>query len=268
MKVEFFIPGAMSQATAPLIYALIDAARSYGDQVMVTKAYKGEADLLVVYGPGAPERALARVRHKASGKNAILWDLGYFGKGGNRNGWLRCSINHDHPQAFLDKTNPEPTRWASMGIPLREDYELGGHILLIGLGRKSRSYLGEPDWETNKYQEIIAKYPGQRVLYRPKPGHPAPPIENIEVNISSPIQTLLKGASLVVCRHSNVAVDAVIAGVPFDCEDGAAIWLKDKPYTRENRLDFLRRLAWWQWQPREVLTAWRFLREKLPTRPW
>ena len=70
----------------------------------------------------------------------------------------------------------------------------------------------------------------------------------------------MRGARLVVCRHSNVAVDAVIAGVPVECEDGAAYWLRDKPYTPEVRRDFLDRLAWWQWKPEECMKAWEFIR--------
>ena len=79
----------------------------------------------------------------------------------------------------------------------------------------------------------------------------------------TPIEQVLAGARLVVCRHSNVAVDAVIAGVPFECEDGAAYWLQGKPYTVENRLDLLHRLCWWQWTCYEAPAAWRFIKGML-----
>jgi hypothetical protein len=81
-----------------------------------------------------------------------------------------------------------------------------------------------------------------------------------ETDASSTIEQLLCGASLIVCRHSNVAIDGAIAGVPFECEDGAAAWLKPQPYTRENRLRFLCRLSWWQWRPDEAGEAWAFIR--------
>ena len=72
----------------------------------------------------------------------------------------------------------------------------------------------------------------------------------------------MKGASLVVCSHSNVAVDACIAGIPVDCTDGAALALyKDNQNpTVERRLEFLRSLAWWQWSTREAPQAWEFIK--------
>jgi hypothetical protein len=78
-----------------------------------------------------------------------------------------------------------------------------------------------------------------------------------------PIEEALVGARLLVCRHSNCAIDATIAGVPFECEDGAAWWLAGKPFTAAARLDFLHRLCWWQWRHEESAQAWTFLREKL-----
>jgi hypothetical protein len=67
------------------------------------------------------------------------------------------------------------------------------------------------------------------------------------------------GASMLVCRHSNCAVDAVVAGVPIECEDGAAKWLDGKPYKRRTRKDFLNRLAYWQWKASEAAQAWQFI---------
>ena len=82
-----------------------------------------------------------------------------------------------------------------------------------------------------------------------------------EIDGATPIQELLRGASLVICRHSNVAVDACIAGIPVECEDGAARWLYAAGPVQpiERRASFLRRLAWWQWQCDEMEDAWKFL---------
>ena len=80
-----------------------------------------------------------------------------------------------------------------------------------------------------------------------------------------PIEEALKGKSLVVCRHSNVAIDACIAGVPVRCEDGAAFALYrdfERP-TRDERLGFLRSLAWWNWKPSEAGEAWKYLISRL-----
>jgi hypothetical protein len=75
------------------------------------------------------------------------------------------------------------------------------------------------------------------------------------------IKDVLRGCSLVVCRHSNVAIDACVAGVPVDCEGGAALALyAEHPQpTREHRVQFLQRLSWWQWRPSEARDAWQFV---------
>lgn len=188
-----------------------------------------------------------------------MWDAGYFGRVSKGRGYMRMSVNRDHPQALLDKTPADPQRWMEHGISLRNVHDPKGHILLVGLGQKSRSYLGQEHWEAQKLNELHKRFPKHRVLYRPKPRHRSPSL-GCDFDATSPIENLLEGCSLVVCRHSNVAVDGVIAGIPFEAEDGAAMWLQGKPFTEENRLNFLHRLAWWQWKSTEADAAWAFLR--------
>ena len=259
LKVEFLIPGPLSRHAGPMMDGLRFAVRAAGDEPVMANRYQGKAELLMLYGVGEASRDEARKKHIASGRHVVLWDLGYFGPDMNRNGYLRFSIDHEHPQAYLDRTKPDPARWDALQIPLRDDYELGGPIVLVGMGRKSRKYLNEPDWEASKLAEIRVRYPGIRIVYRPKPGHSYPELD-VETDDLSPVDRLLRGASLVVCRHSNMAVDAVIAGVPFECEDGAAMWLRGKMFTYDNRLDFLRRLAWFQWKAKESNQAWKLIR--------
>ena len=143
-------------------------------------------------------------------------------------------------------------------MPLREHADPAGPIILVGLGTKSRTYLNDEDWESRTLARLEQRFPNRRILHRPKPGHGYTKL-HCERDTTTPIAELLRGASLVVCRHSNVAVDAAIDGVPFECEDGAAAWLTGKPFTPEQRLDFLRRLAWWQWRVTEAPLAWAFI---------
>lgn len=221
--------------------------------------YQGGAPWLALYGVGATDRSRARDAQVASGGYALCWDLGYFGRT-KVTGYLRVSINHHHPQAWLSRTEPKPERWEAHGIELREDYSPAGPIVLVGVGPKSHKFLGTQGWELSKLKELRARFPGRRIVYRPKPGSPGAALD-CETDNRPKIEDVLKGAALVVCRHSNVAVDAAIAGVPIECEDGAAIWLQGKPYTRETRLDFLRRLSWWQWCPSEAVQFLGFLKE-------
>lgn len=257
LHVEFLIPSNISNG-GDLLRALADAATAHGDRVTVRSVYQGRSPWLVLYGVGAPDQAQTRKRHVAEGGRAILWDAGYFNRG-KKHGFMRMSVDTDHPQGWLDKTPDEPSRWQAQGIALREDGDPAGPILLIGLGKKSRSYLRADNWEARKLAELRKRFPKREVIYRPKPKHPSPALD-CRTDQETPIEQLLKGASLVVCRHSNVACDGVVAGVPFEAEDGAAMWLKDKPFTPENRLAFLHRLAWWQWRRAEAVQAWAFIR--------
>lgn len=259
-SVEILMDPNTSMKATRMLTALAGAIARH-TRVVVTKAYQGACDWVVIYGYGAPDRDAARKAHVRSGRHAWLWDLGYF----DRQRVLRCSIDHDHPQAYLDRTFPEPSRFDSLKIKLREDANPDGHILLIGLGRKSRAYLDEQQWEKSRLATLRHRFPGRDIIYRPKPG--SPPVQlDCKADGETPIETLLRGCALVSCRHSNVAVDAAVAGVPFECEDGAAMWLQAKPYTRENRLDFLRRLVWWQWRPEEAGAAWKFIQTVQPAK--
>jgi hypothetical protein len=253
-SIEILIPeGKMVDRAAELLSAL----RSTFPQARVTSKYEGMSDWLWLYGVGAPDRDKARKHQVKNGRHVWLWDLGYF----DRRNHMRCSIDHDHPQNWLDRTPLDTARWNSLGVKLREDCDPTGHILLIGLGRKSRAYLHEEEWERLRLITLRNRFPNSEIIYRPKPGS-GPPINlGCSMDATSTIEQLLKGCALVSCRHSNVACDAAVAGVPFECDDGAAMWLQAKPFTVENRLEFLRRLAWWQWKPSEVKQAWNFVQK-------
>jgi hypothetical protein len=241
-----------------MLKAIARAARDAGDEVVETKVYQGKSDWLVLFGVGAAVHDQARRAQLKRGGRVLIWDLGYFGRV-KQTGFLRASFDQDHPQHLLDRTAPEPSRWAHHGIALREDADPNGFILLVGLGPKSRKYLHETNWEERALSSLRVRFPQRQILHRPKPNHEFQKL-HCERDADTPIDVLLKRCSLVVCRHSNVAVDAVIAGVPFETADGAATWLATRPFTPEHRLDFLRRLAWWQWQATEAAAAWSFLK--------
>lgn len=260
-QVEILRGQGPSPTADAMLRAMTQAIRKSGHKVRETTTYAGDSDLLLLFGVGAPSHAIARQKHVASGRHALLFDLGYFSRK-KITGYVRMTIDHDHPQAWIGKTEPKPDRWAVHGIDLREDFHPAGPVILVGLGRKARSYLGDPDWEVKEFQRIKSEYPGRKIIYRPKPKHPFPPLK-CEVDQDSKIEDLLKGASLAACRHSNVAVDAIIAGVPFDAIDGAAMWMKGRDYLPETRLDFLRRLSYWQWKSTEADQCWKFAQSML-----
>jgi hypothetical protein len=242
--------------TGEVLLRAMEAAIVAAGEQMVT----ADPDVLVLYGVGAAVNDQARRDQLARGGRVLHFDLGYFGRQ-KLTGYLRMCLDRDHPQHLLDATPNDPARWAAHGIELREDAKANGPIVLVGLGRKSRQYLGAPNWERDKLKEIKRRFTGREVVFRPKrAGDVSLPIRSDAV---TPIAQLLRGASRVVCRHSNVAVDAAIAGVPFEAEDGAAMWLQAREFTRENRLDFLRRLAHWQYRPDEASAAWSFAKRMI-----
>lgn len=229
-----------------------------GADISLSNSYAGRSEWLVLFGVGAPVHHAARLRHIAAGGKVLIWDLGYFGRA-KVGGFVRCTLNDDHPQHLLDRAPDDASRWRRHGIALREDADPDGHIVLIGLGSKQRIYVGPIEWERRTYNDLVNRFPGRRIVYRPKKKDD-PVTLPCERNGSSPIADLLKGAALVVCRHSNVAVDAAIAGVPFEAQDGAAMWLKAREFTPANRLAFLQRLSWFQWHPNEASKALDFIR--------
>lgn len=241
-----------------MLLALAEAAREAGDQVVETAQFQGKSDWLVLFGVGAAVNDQARKAQIARSGRVLHWDLGYFDRK-KVVGHVRMSIDSDHPQQWLDRTEPNPERWALNGTALREDANPSGPVLLIGLGRKSREYLGASTWERDAHARLRIRFPGRRIIFRPK-GRDALRLK-CEADATTPIADLLRGASLVVCRHSNVAVDAAIAGVPFEAENGAAMWLQQRDFTPANRLEFLQRLAWWQWRSTEAAQAWAFAKK-------
>jgi hypothetical protein len=224
---------------------MLDALAKVIPDAIQTRSYQGFGDWLILYGVGAPEHHAARLKHRAKGGNVLIWDLGYT----NRSEAFRMSINQDHPHKWLDRTPAD----RSLGVTLRDVHNPEGHIILVGMGRKSRAYLGDRHWESRALAKL--KRTGKKIIFRPK-GRDSTQL-NCKTDRTSKFDDLLVGASLVFARHSNCCVDAIISNVPFKCQDGAALWLKDL----SQRELFLSKLAYWQWKPSEAKQAWEFAQE-------
>jgi len=257
---EVLISPELNLTGRNMMLAIAAAAPKAGVEARVRTFYLGDCDWLALWGVGGGGRSAMRDKHVASGRPVALWDMGFFNRA-KMTGYCKASINDDYCTAWLDRTEPEPARWEALGIDLREDADAKGHIVLAGIGPKQHTYIGKAidGWEERKLAELRERFPGRRIVYRPKPGRRYVPIRGVEIDSVSEIGDVLKGAALAVCMHSNVAVDAVIAGVPFESETNVSTWLQGKPYTPEARLDFVRRLARWQYRASEAAEAWRFL---------
>jgi len=261
MDCEVLLQPEMVLRGQKMLFAMVEAARAAGVRVHVTHRWEGRSANLMTYGLGHPVRRLWQEEHKQAGGRLIGWDLGYWNREVPVEFSMRLTIDDDHPHRWI---RPEPSeRWDRARISLREDANPDGPIVLVGLGRKQRVVMGlvGQQWEQRKLIDLRKRYPDREVVFRPKRQESLPRCRTA----LGTIEQVLEGASLVVCHHSNVAVDACIAGVPVECDDGAAFALyRDNPNpTREQRLAFLQSLAWWQWTPLEGVAAWAYIKARL-----
>lgn len=210
----------------------------------ITNQYSGQARTVIMYGAGLDYRTNVMKHHLKRGGKVIAWDMGYW----DRENEMRMSIDGIHPTPEQIASAPAEGR---RKFNLRNDYDPDGPILLIGIGFKSvKAYgLGYMQWENAALQDLQTRFPDKKILWRPK-GKDRTSLLGTQLCTGIPIEDAIRGCSLVVCRHSNVAVDACIAGVPVECEGGAAyaLYRDNHNPSIEERLDFLNRLSWFNWR--------------------
>ena len=249
-----------------MLRAMIEAAPAAGITPYVTKKWSKASRYLMSYGLGHPQRRPWIDDHRAKGGHVIGWDLGYWNREEPLRFGMRLTIDEDHPhrrvKAMLGKAPPE--RWAATGIALREDFDATGPVILCGMGAKQRRLQGwgPQQWERKRLESLRKRFPDRRILYRPK--RTESPLSGLGFALGT-IEDALRGASLLVCAHSNTAIDACIAGVPVECDDGAAFALYEgnPAPSRAERQAFLEALAWFQYNPTEAAEAWTFIRQQL-----
>jgi hypothetical protein len=214
-----------------------------------------ESDWLILWGWGGREQQRAIAKQRQRGGNVLSLDIGYFQRNG---GSVRMSINGNHPQHLLKWAHCN-SRWQRLGIQLEELADEKGHIVLAGLGSKSRTlynYSGT-EWERGALRGIVEAFPDSSVVYRPKPNNKEH-LEGARTVSGCDIRDVLRGARLCVVHHSNVSVDCAVYGIPCVASDGAGAFLypseigSERCYPdRVSRLDLLERVAWFNWMPGE-----------------
>ena len=245
-----------SRKAVQFLNALHKSAVRLGIDVAKIEHYE-PCDVLVLYGLGGEDRQAAVKEH---GGTFIAWDLGYW----NRFTLWRFSFNDYHPTA--DVMRGQVGRRLELPVTDRGGNP-SGPIMLIGNGPKSNA-VGAAGWASHKSLEIRAAYPDKKIVYRPKPKRPIEPGVLFDSLSYGPIELELRKVSLVVCRHSNVAVDACFQGVPVVCDAGAASLIYPQRFdgeqpSPEERREFLNRLSWWQYSAGEVDLAWQFIQGRL-----
>lgn len=236
-----------------MMVALADAAPK---GCVARDNYVGDREVLFIYGASHYVERLETMRaHMLKGGTVIAWDKGYW----QRENSLRFSVNALHPTSALLDCAPYTVRRL---ITLREDFNPDGPIVLIGHEVRGESWYSSKDgeWERKALEMIKDRWPHKEVHYRPR-NIPFLELPDTILRIDGGIEDVLRGAAMVVCRHSNVGVDAAIAGIPVMCEEGAAsVLYADGPYvSTEQRREFLQKLGWFNWAIPEARQAWRFI---------
>lgn len=256
-------PGTRRKPSA-LMAELCNSAKKQNINAIPMTEYK-QCDVLVLYGWGGVNQQAAIKAHKG---RYVAFDLGYWNRGGFSTRKWRVSINGFHcPERIMLGNPPKRKKDVMVAAP---DRMKDGPILLIGNGPKSQNVCAM-NWSSEKCAEIRKKFPDREILFRPKPGRPIEKGVNYDKLAGGNLKDELEKAFLVVCRHSNVAVEACIAGVPVACEDGAgaAIYPTLDDWERQPshavRQEFLDRLAYWQWSMIEIRQGrfWPWLEKQL-----
>lgn len=109
---------------------------------------------------------------------------------------------------------------------------------------------------------------GYKVVYRPKPNDKEKrPINGVGYD-QRPISEALASAKAIVTHHSNVAVEALAAGVPVHCVTGAAAAFSVPLDRLGDRLDgreqFLADVSYLQWSLDEMRSGdyWSHVKER------
>jgi hypothetical protein len=237
--------------------AMFAGSKACGDSPVIrsTTSILPRSDVGVMYG--WKRNAILRMYPKY-----IHADLGYW----SRETHWKIVANGFSPAPYV-KAGMSSERFEKLGIDIKPERR-GKKVVIAGSSMKSAQLHGlqHMAWETQKAQEFLSK--GLQVVYRPKPkdvykraipqcGYDIGPLD-------------FSDALAVVTHHSNVALDALVNGVPVYCETGAASVMNfdlsqiQSPYIPEGREQFLWDCAYLQWTLEEMRSGecWAHLKSR------
>lgn len=207
------------------------------------------------------------------GRKVIYVDLGYFGRrdGGRWSGYHKLAINDRHPFYYRNRAH-SARRFHALKVPILPWRE-GRSVIVVGMSDKGAIAEGyrPNEWERWAIAEV-RKHTDRPIVYRPKPSWKgAVSLPGAEYQLNVPLSKALQSAHAVVCHHSNVAVEAIIAGVPAFVWGGVAkdmglqdLSMIERPLKPDNREQWCHALAYTQWSVAELETAepWLFLKNE------
>lgn len=257
--------------------AFAEGVRTFGDQAVKRSDRDfnmGGFDAVVFWGYWENcQKVEAAAREK--GIPFIYVDLAYWRR---EQGYYKASLNFRHPTKYIMKMDCPPDRWDSLGLKIKPWTKDGSTVIVAGMSGK-----GAWSWKQAagayeaaaiaKLQELTKR----RIIYRPKPNwHQAMPIAGSAFDRTTSIDALLRSTHCVVTHHSNVATDAIIAGVPVITRHSAALPMGlpdteldriETPVYPDGREQWAANLAYCQWTLKEMAngTCWRYMRKLIET---
>lgn len=215
--------------------ALLEGIPKTGDEVQHVRAefcsgVRDDVDGAVHYGlRGKTFDAFKAYRKQ---KFSVYIDMGYWGRreGGSHNGFHKVSISNRHPTAYFQRIQHPPDRFRHFNIEIEPWKKDGKHILLAGMGDKAAFVEGfrTSEWERAAIAEI-RRYTDRPIIYRPKPSWRTPesiPGAEMVLADNQKLDDALRDCWCVVTHHSNLAVDALVKGIPvFTSPTRSSIWM-------------------------------------------
>lgn len=206
---------------------------------------------------------------------AIYIDLGYWHRRirTRYDGYHKIIVNSRHPTDYFQRLTHDSKRFKELHIKIVPWRKKDGPILLAGMSAKAAIAEDLPPfaWEKEALRRLL-KLTDRPVIYRPKPNCiQSRPLPGAGYNKKGDLQIALQNCHAVVTRHSNTAVDAVLAGVPVFCMKGAAsvmghqdLSLIETPFYPDNRKQWASDLAWCQFTTAEIASGlpWRHLKDE------
>lgn len=245
--------------------AMYDGCKALGIEAKAIAGFESrQGDVGIAYGWAHPR--LFNEYFQAGG-HFVYVDLGWWDRKPTNDklgGFHKLSVDGREPTAYFRKCLPED-RFKRLGIKIEPRRTGGGHILVAGMSEKSARTRGlkPEEWEYRTIATLRRIYPGMRIVYRPKPSWPdARPLLGAEYSApNQPLAQVLQDCMGVVTHHSNVAVDALVAGVTISTDGGVAVEASTPidqlhcPQLYNDRESLLADIAYLQWTVREMRTG-------------
>lgn len=218
---EAGLKGARSDRGDRIGNCLADGFKSHGIEYSMHSKFEGVcADVALSYGWIHELRDKLFTAYKEAGKHFVFVDLGYWNRG--HKGAYRVSVDDWDSARNMLRGCPDD-RFRNSNINFRNDWDSSSkNVVIVGMSEKAAWTHGYKfmEWESNTKQYLDNKYSGMgyKFLIRQKP-------RGKGASKATPIEDVLKSSYFVISHHSNVGVDALIAGVPYTCRKGVAMHL-------------------------------------------